>query len=242
MLSKILFALSRQPILGYLVRFGFQYASFLIPVKKILNNAHIISFFHPRQFYDHHILIVPKKSIRTPLDLAENGNSNYAVAILSAAGKIVQGDRQLQGKFILCMNGGSRQDVPQIHFHLFIGERYVNELGRLKPEKLIISGQAIKIFHHPDPNWEIHILMIPNEDIFLEDRFSPKQKFGIQEAFKVLPELNSTFKLAEKGYTIYLQEERTTEKSQILFHIAVGKRLPKSTASYSTKKKVKNNN
>jgi diadenosine tetraphosphate (Ap4A) HIT family hydrolase len=225
MLSRLLFSLSKQPLFGYLVRFGFQYASILIPVKKILNNAQVVAFFHPKPAYKHHILIVPKQSIRTPLHLPEDKNVQYAVSILSATSEIVDFHNRLQGNYILGMNGGPKQEVPQIHFHLYINQGDVNELGKLKPQKLITSGEAVKIFHHPNPNWEIHVIIIPNCDITLATQFSLEQEVSIKEVFKLITNLDRTFNLAEKGYTIYIQEEHCTKTSKLLFHVVAGKKV-----------------
>ena len=119
MLKELTFKIARKRSFGKLV--GFLFASFspIIPVRKLLNNKNVIAFFHPVPSYEQHVLIVPKKIIGRLFDLKYSSIFDSVIeAAISVSNQIVWENKCI----ILCANGGSRQDVKQLHFHLFSAE------------------------------------------------------------------------------------------------------------------------
>jgi hypothetical protein len=43
---------------------------------------------------------------------------------------------------------------------------------------------------------------------------------------EIIPELNTEFKLAKRGYTLVIQEPIKEEKQRLICHIIAGNRLP----------------
>ena len=113
-MGKLLFRLARLKIMGTLVGFALAYFPFLVPVKKIKLNKYAISFTHPVTVYPDHVLIIPRRIVRTVFGLS----SKDCINIIEMAVKIRHGDSR---DFVLLINGGDRQDVMQAHFHLFTG-------------------------------------------------------------------------------------------------------------------------
>jgi len=105
----------------------FAYCSFLIPIKKISQNRFAVAMKHPVASYQDHVLIIPRKLARNIFCLS----ANDFMAIIEMAEKIRQDDTR---DFALLINGGSRQDVMQAHFHLFT--------GNLAEEKGLNAGKA----------------------------------------------------------------------------------------------------
>ena len=113
-MGKLLFRIARLKIMGTLVGFVLAYLPFLLPVKKIAQTKNAIAFKHPAASYPEHILIIPRKIAHTAFNLS----SADFLAVIDMAQKIWHGDDR---DFVLVINGGSRQDVMQAHFHLFTG-------------------------------------------------------------------------------------------------------------------------
>jgi len=99
--------------MGTLVGLIFTYFPFLIPVKKIMINKNAIALPHPASSYPNHVLIIPRKVARSIFYLTKNDIDG----IIGMAIKI----RGSNHDYSLLINGGSRQDVMQAHFHLFDG-------------------------------------------------------------------------------------------------------------------------
>ncbi len=93
--------------------------SFLIPVNRLHETELTLAFHHPKPVYPTHILIVPKKKIHSLLTLAEEDMP--VIQDIFATTKILVNRLKLEENgFRLIVNGGSYQDVAQIHWHLII--------------------------------------------------------------------------------------------------------------------------
>lgn len=119
--SKQLFSLAKSPLGDLIVGLTFGKFSKLLPVKRIVDNDKVIAFWHPKPFYEKHILIVPKKSIKMLTAIGEE-DLPYIDEVYRVAKQIVNDlDWEKEG-YSLITNGGSRQEVNQLHFHLYSGE------------------------------------------------------------------------------------------------------------------------
>jgi histidine triad (HIT) family protein len=117
MLQGLLFRLARSRLGGVLVGWVFAHLSGVLPVRRRYETKRIIAFDHPRPSYPRHILIVPKKAIRGFEDL---GQADLPVVIdtVVAAQQLVSELRLGECGYRLIVNGGTYQDVKQLHFHL----------------------------------------------------------------------------------------------------------------------------
>lgn len=88
-----------------------------MPIDRLVENEHLVAFYHPKPAYKVHILIVPKKEIRSLDDLTP-ADAPLLGEIFSAAKELVGGLGLEQQGYRLLVNGGVYQDVKQIHFHL----------------------------------------------------------------------------------------------------------------------------
>lgn len=88
-----------------------------IPVNRLYETEHVVAFYHPKPCHKVHILIVPKQAIRSILDVTETDFPVMVEIILAA--QYLARNLGLESKgFSLQVNGGSCQDVMQVHFHL----------------------------------------------------------------------------------------------------------------------------
>lgn len=86
----------------------------------------MLVFHHPKPSWPAHLLLVPKRPIPSLLHLTRLENELVLSDVIAAA----QVARERLGlkaeETVLCANGGPRQDVGQLHFHLFTGEEYIS--------------------------------------------------------------------------------------------------------------------
>lgn len=99
------------PLIGWI----FAYMSFAIPVKRLRETDTLMAFHHPKPLYPFHVLLVPKKAVRTLMDL-DATDSAFLRDLYSAVQSLVN-EFQLPA-WRLIVNGGEYQDFPQLHFHL----------------------------------------------------------------------------------------------------------------------------
>lgn len=116
-LGKFLFAVARSSIGGLIVGWAFAHLSFAIPVQRIRETDKLIAFYHPKPSHPVHILIVPKKAIRSMQDISDQ-DSTFLVELFQVVKSIVA-ELALEARgYRVIVNGGEYQDVAQLHFHL----------------------------------------------------------------------------------------------------------------------------
>lgn len=109
MIRKWLWLLA--PLIGWV----FAHLSFVIPVTRLRETENLLAFAHPRPAYKFHVLIVPKRAVRTLLDF--DAHDTAFLTDLYAAVQSLVAEHQLTA-YRLIVNGGEYQDFPQLHFHL----------------------------------------------------------------------------------------------------------------------------
>ena len=160
MIKRLLFQIARSPVASSFIGFAFAHLSWLMPVKRIMENERVIVFEHPKPFWETHWLAVPKQ--RVPSIMAcEAETLHHLLPMIQTAA------RELESPVML-VNAGAYQDVPQLHFHLTSGldkhggawgrERYVGD-----------AGDGLSVTPHPRPlrevHWQVHL---PHTPAFLE--------------------------------------------------------------------------
>lgn len=118
-MKKALFTLAKTPLGDLIVGLAFGKLSHALPVKKVKETDKVIAFWHPKPFWEKHILIVPKKAIKN-LHSLKSEEEVYLQAIYRFARELVK-ELNWQDDYFLLVNGGSRQEVNQLHFHLARG-------------------------------------------------------------------------------------------------------------------------
>jgi histidine triad (HIT) family protein len=95
--------------------------SFLIPVKRLYETPLVFAFFHPQPAYVTHILIVPKAGIKNLTELPLE-NAKMLQDIFEVAQNLIKRFELEEKGYRLICNGGTNQDIPQLHFHLISDE------------------------------------------------------------------------------------------------------------------------
>jgi histidine triad (HIT) family protein len=92
----------------------FAHMSFLIPVKRLRETDSLLAFHHPNPTHPFHVLLVPKKELRSFADLQPT--DPFMVDLVTCAQSIVT-EYHLPA-YRLIVNGGEYQEFPHLHFHL----------------------------------------------------------------------------------------------------------------------------
>lgn len=218
MLRKALFRLAKAPWMGKVVGLVFQYGSWLLPVKKLYLSKAIIAFPHPRPSYDDHVILSPRKAVPNLLQIPAEGE--VLAEIWQGVQAIRQSHATYQDEFTLVANGGPRQEVQQLHFHLFSRPSLVQK-GRMhdQPTSILYHTKGFCIFRHPSPQWEHHfIIQVP---------LSGKAFGEPSELLECVHWLNDTFSLTQKGYSlVYSHDQTDGDNEPVFFHVTSGKKLP----------------
>lgn len=116
-ISTLFFWLARSSVGGFVVGWSFAHLSAWLPVDRLYETERVIAFYHPRPSYRVHVLIVPKRPLPTVLALTA-ADADIWTDVLTCVGRLVnQFDLEPAG-YSLIVNGGARQDVNQLHWHL----------------------------------------------------------------------------------------------------------------------------
>ena len=118
---RFLYALACSSVGSRIIGWIFTYMSFAIPVDRLYESKALLAFHHPRPSYPIHILFVPKKAIRSLSDLRPEDNG-FLVEVFGTVQRLVKELDLAASGYRLIVNGGEFQDVPQLHFHLVVGD------------------------------------------------------------------------------------------------------------------------
>jgi histidine triad (HIT) family protein len=114
-LAQSLFRIARSNLGEVVVGWSFAYMTDFMPANKILETETVLAFHHPVPTHEVHILIVPKRKVRSLLEMKDG---QMLHEIVKAAQHLVE-ELQLEKRgYSLTVNGGQYQDVRQLHFHL----------------------------------------------------------------------------------------------------------------------------
>ena len=119
-MKKALFALAKSPLGELIVGIAFGTFSKLLPVQRIKETDKVLAFWHPKPYWEHHILIVPKKAIKN-ISKLQQSDFVYVAEVYKVAQEIIQERGWQETDYTIVTNGGTRQEVAQLHFHLGSG-------------------------------------------------------------------------------------------------------------------------
>jgi histidine triad (HIT) family protein len=122
-MSKTLFKLAKTPLGDLIVGIAFGTPlNKLLPVKRIKETDMVLAFWHPKPFWEKHILLVPKKAISSITTLKDE-DYTYIEEIYKLTKEIVKELGWDKTEYTVLTNGGDRQEVNQLHFHLNSGKQ-----------------------------------------------------------------------------------------------------------------------
>ena len=118
---RVLLWFARTHLASTLIRLGFAYMSFAIPVQRLRETDTLLAFYHPSPSYPVHILLVSKRAYRSLLEVP-TADGDFLRDLLAAVQSLVRELGLEERGYRLIANGGPNQDVPVLHFHLIAGQ------------------------------------------------------------------------------------------------------------------------
>jgi histidine triad (HIT) family protein len=224
MVARALFELARHPLMGRLVGLGFAHGSALLPVRRVLTTERVIVFHHPRPAWPGHLLIVPKHPIPTLRHLAAADNAAYLPAILTAAQLAVAARDLTERGFVLCANGGPRQEVGQVHFHLYTDWHEVDPWPGGWPVAGPRDDAGLLVLPHPRPTWETHLLIAPEPALPPLTRLPAAELTRLPPLLAPLARLDERYRLTARGYSVIIQEDDLASRDRLALHVIAGPR------------------
>jgi histidine triad (HIT) family protein len=109
-----IYRLLKQPSFYRIFIWMLNHVPFAIPVKRVWETGSLLAFFHPKPDHPFHVIILPKKAIRSFSDLEP---ADPFLADLVTAAQSLVAENHLTA-YRLFINGGDYQEFPHLHFHL----------------------------------------------------------------------------------------------------------------------------
>lgn len=218
LLGKLAFQVALSPTGSVIVGQTFARAAPLLPIKKRLMTPLAIAFDHPSPAWDTHYLIVPRKAVRTIFTLLEHANQEALEDVIGAASQLLTISDLEPPNYSLIVNGGLRQDVRQVHFHL-------NDDSSTVPFDMaggpaVLATAAYTVFQLAEESG-LHLVIMPKEAQPPLSQWASVPSYVIQHPLP-LTELEERFKLTARGFSIIIQESSQLEQSKLVFHVTAG--------------------
>jgi len=99
--------------------------NFAIPVKRLRETETLMAFYHPKPSYRFHVLLVPKKAVKSLQEFDPN-DSAFLTELYSTVQSLI--DEFQLSAWRLIVNGGEYQDFPQLHFHLISSSSFPSDI------------------------------------------------------------------------------------------------------------------
>lgn len=115
--ARWLFRLARWSPAGKLAGWVFAHLSFALPLKRLRETPSLLAFQHPKPAHAVHILIVPRRAIRGFEALTADDRVFLLELVQTVQNLVAELGLEERG-YRLVANGGSYQEIPQLHFHL----------------------------------------------------------------------------------------------------------------------------
>lgn len=90
------------------------------------------------------------------------------------------------------------------------------------PLNKINETETLLCFHHPQPIYPLHILLVPKEEIHDLTQLGPEQSEFFQDLFLTAGALITKFNLEDQGYRLILNGGEYQDFPQLHFHLTSG--------------------
>lgn len=235
MIKRLLFRLAKSPGMGSMVGWAFRWCWWAIPVRRVFRSRRVLAFEHPRPAYADHIILSPRALVGDLFQMGETKYMDCLPAIWQAVRMLAANKPEYRHGFTLVANGGRRQEVGQVHFHLFTGHSPVG--GAFDPQQAgepLFCNDAICIHRHPAPEWELHFVLYPAAEPEAAERSgitadtAPAAAAYLRAVSGALAVLQSRYSITEKGFSLAYQQTGAPA-AQPVFQLIAGRKTSSST-------------
>ena len=226
-LRRSLFAFAKSEPAGALVRLAFGQLSFAIPVQRLVSHTSVLCFLHPKPAWQHHVLIVPKCALKDLVALANPATVGLFSDVLCAAREVILELGIEHESYFLCANGGSRQEVQQVHFHIGSGLDYVGcgDGTDIHAIESVGIDPAYVVGRHPSPKWPVHLVVRPQAGVAAGVHLlTDAQSRTVSGLIGCIPALDRRFGMRTLGYTVVIQPSLARQHHGLEMHVVAGAR------------------
>jgi len=227
-LGSLAFSVALSPVGDVVVGQVFARAAPLLPVEKLLVNPLALVFEHPHPSWETHYLIVPRSAIKDIFTLLEPEHKKVLETVLSSIQRSLNLSKLKPPAYSLTVNGGLRQDVKQVHFHLN-GERgAVAPLNHLPDSQALVLQTATYTVFNVTTAGGLHLIILPREPQPALSNWQTVPAYLVEHPLP-LTELEAQFDLTARGFSVVLQELSSLESAQLIIHVTAGELTMTST-------------
>lgn len=210
-MKRLLFRLAKAPWMGTAVGLAFRYCAWAIPVKKVFCSREVLAFAHPKPAYPNHVIISPRRPVQTLLHMAA-GHAGDFIEVWEAA-QAIRAERPVyHDGFTLVANGGKRQEVQQVHFHMFTDHIMVDACTG-QAGSMVFRDDDVCVTEHPQSRQACHLMIQPAGQ--------PTAAY-FKGVLRYLAALDSRCGLVQRGYSLVCQQKG--DSAYPVFHILAGNR------------------
>ncbi len=237
-LRRLLFWLSRTRPMGIVVRLAFGRLWWLLPVRRVAQTAGVLAFEHPAPTWQPHILLVPKRAIRSLLAATPADARLVGEVVRLGMGLALRrnpADPQMDTGFALLVNGGAYQDVPQLHFHLAGLDDNLHHISPMPPTAseareaptgpMQAQTATLRSSPHPRPQRAVHVVIWPaDERLVWRDLAGPRGEQIGRELVPLVQQVVRQLGIGAAGFTLLASVPPTSIDSPVCFHLVAGDR------------------
>jgi diadenosine tetraphosphate (Ap4A) HIT family hydrolase len=219
--ARIAFKVARSELSGPLVRFAFSRCSWALPIRRVREDTSTLSFRHPRPMEPGHLLVVPKAPIATLVQLTssawQRARYDLLVALRDTA---VTAERKHGTPVLLFANGGSRQDVGLVHWHITFQHELLDRPAPLDSWEAL--DEHCEVVATSSTRWRVHLLLRPRKRLPPFQCLSDADVAELASMLTCLPALDSRFRLTELGYALCFAPGFDSREEDLVVHIVAG--------------------
>jgi histidine triad (HIT) family protein len=89
-------------------------------IEKVLETENILAYFHTRPYYEHHIVVIPKKHIPSLISV-DPEDEHLLLELLAVVRQVAAKVTAEKGACRVLTNLGRYQDSKHLHFHVAYG-------------------------------------------------------------------------------------------------------------------------
>jgi histidine triad (HIT) family protein len=116
-MSQAAYLFARSRLGMSIILWSLNNMNHILPIDRLNESSNLIVFYHPEPSHNTHIVIMPKRPIRSLMELTAEDNDLLSEVIQMVQGLVNKLGLQDKG-YRLIVNGGKYQNVAQLHFHL----------------------------------------------------------------------------------------------------------------------------
>lgn len=98
----------------------------------------------------------------------------------------------------------------------------ITKMGKILPHQVISETGTLVCFYHPRPEYPIHILLVPKEEIRDLMYLNPEDDEFLRDLFTAVRSLVEELNLQERGYRLVVNGGEYQDFPQLHFHLLSG--------------------